>query len=79
MSPVADPSCAGFLTACAGVELLPQFVSGEMTLDALTKQYIHARLEHEFVCVKSSQEAFALERDCGRGVTFGAKAILNPA
>jgi len=60
-------------------KVLPRFASGELTLDALTRQYIHARLEYQFVCVESSHEAFALERECRRGVTFGAKPTLNPA
>jgi hypothetical protein len=60
-------------------DLLPRFASGEMTLDALTKQYIHARFEYQFVCVENSRQAFALEGECRRGLTFGAKPVLNPA
>ena len=59
-------------------EQLGQFSSGELTLDALTRQYIRDRLEYQFACVESSAEAFALERQCRDGSVFGVKPLLNP-
>jgi hypothetical protein len=59
-------------------EQLARFATGELTLDQLTRTYIIDRLEYQFACVGSSAEAFALEKRCRQGVTFGAKPLLNP-
>lgn len=59
-------------------EQLPRFASGELSLDQLTKAFIHDRLEYQFASVKSSKEAHALERHCRAGLIFGAKPVLNP-
>ena len=59
-------------------ELLPQFGRGEITLDALTRQYVHAHLEYQFACVPTSAEAYALEAECRRGPRFEQKPFLNP-
>ena len=59
-------------------EQLARFSTGELTLDALTKAYINARLEYQFAVVSSSGKAYALERSCRDGSVFGAKPFLNP-
>ena len=59
-------------------EQLTHFASGQLTLDRLTRQYIRERLEYQFVCVETSTEAFALERQCRNGAVFGVKPLLNP-
>lgn len=59
-------------------EQLAQFADGRLTLDALTRQYIHERLEYQFACVETSAEAFELERRCRDGSVFGVKPLLNP-
>jgi hypothetical protein len=48
-------------------------------LDALTRIYIHARLEYQYACVDSSTEAYALEARCRDGSVFGVRPLLNPA
>lgn len=58
--------------------LLCKFKSGELTLDELTKDYIHTHLEYQFVCVPTSREAHALEDRCQRGEVFGTKPDFNP-
>jgi hypothetical protein len=58
--------------------LLCKFESGELTLDKLTKDYIHTHLEYQFVCVPTSREAHALEGRCQRGEVFGTKPYFNP-
>jgi hypothetical protein len=58
---------------------LPQFATGQLTLDQLTKAYIHSRLEYQFAVVDSSTAAYALERECRTGATFDVKPLLNPA
>jgi len=60
-------------------EQLPKFASGELNLDSLTKAYINERLEYQFAFVASSTEAYVLEKDCRKGVTFGVKPLFNPA
>jgi hypothetical protein len=60
-------------------EQLAEFATGSMNLDRLTKAYIHERLEYQFAIVRSSSEAFALEKQCREGAVFGAKPLLNPA
>lgn len=57
---------------------LPKFASGELKLDTLTKQYIHANLEYQFVVVDTSKEAFDLEHQARSGIVFGQKPMLNP-
>lgn len=59
-------------------EQLGKFGCGELTLDKLTKDYIHTHLEYQFVCVPTSKEAHALEERCRRGEVFGIKPYLNP-
>ena len=41
-----------------GPEQLAQFADGSLTLDTLTRQYIHGRLEYQFLCVETSAEAY---------------------
>jgi hypothetical protein len=60
-------------------EQLAKFATGEVTIDILTKAYINERFEYQFAFVDSSAEAFALERQCREGATFGVKPLLNPA
>ena len=60
-------------------EQLAKFATGELSLDSLTKSYINERLEYQFAFVESSAEAYALEKRCREGVTFGVKPLLNPA
>lgn len=59
-------------------EQLALFATGELSLDRLTKAYIHERLEYSYAVVGSSGEAFALEKRCREGGVFGVKPILNP-
>ena len=57
---------------------LPQFASGELNLDALTKRYIAEHFSYSFALTASSREAHDLERDARRGLTFDMKPTLNP-
>jgi hypothetical protein len=60
-------------------EQLQLFHSGKLTLDKLTKQYIHERFEYQFCVVDSSREAFDLENACRSGVIFSTTPLLNPS
>ena len=55
-----------------------EFVAGTLTLDLLTRQYIHENFEYQYLIVKASAEAFQLERLCQSGAVFGQKPYLNP-
>lgn len=57
---------------------LPQFASGELNLDALTKSYIAEHFTYSFALTETSSEAHALERDARRGLVFETKPTLNP-
>lgn len=58
---------------------LQRFASGEISLDVLTRVYIHKRLEYQFATVPTSSGAYALENQCRQGQIFGTKPLLNPA
>ena len=60
-------------------EQLAKFATGELNLDSLTKAYSNERLEYQFAFVQSSAEAYALEKRCREGATFGVKPLFNPA
>lgn len=60
-------------------EELHKFASGDMTLDRLTKTYIHQRFDYQFAIVESSTQAYALEAMARQGTIFGSKPLLNPA
>lgn len=55
-----------------------EFAEGTLTLDLLTRQYIHENFEYQYLIVKASAEAFQLERLCQNGAVFGQKPYLNP-
>jgi hypothetical protein len=57
---------------------LPRFANGEQTLDALTREFIHAHLDYQYVLVETSAEAFATEIQARRGEIFGVQPTLNP-
>jgi hypothetical protein len=59
-------------------EHLATFASGELTLDSLTRDFIKSHLEYQFAIVKSSASAYALEKNCRMGTTFGTEPLLNP-
>ena len=52
---------------------LPRFADGSLTLDLLTRQYIHQYFQYQYLIVKASAEAFQLERLCQNGAVFGQK------
>jgi hypothetical protein len=59
-------------------EQLPLFIDGELSLDSLTKEYIHEHLAFQFAITETGVDAFALEADCRRGKVFGVRPLLNP-
>lgn len=59
-------------------EQLPDFASGSLRLDSLTKAYIRQNLEYQYIILESSADAYELERRCRNGEYFGTKPLLNP-
>ncbi len=59
-------------------EDLARFASGDLTLDVLTKAYIHEHLSFQFALTETGPEAYALEAECRSGLVFGVKPLLNP-
>ena len=57
---------------------LAQFADGSLTLDLLTRQYIHQHFQYQYLIVDRSKEAFTLEEKCQGGEIFGKKPLLNP-
>jgi len=57
---------------------LSQFANGELNLDTLVKAYVRQHFSYSYVLVNTTAEAFALERDAQRGITFGDRPLLNP-
>ena len=55
-----------------------RFAAGTLRLDTLTRQYIHEHFEYQYLVVKHSDEAYALERLCLCGHIFGQRPYLNP-
>ena len=57
---------------------LPQFASGGIKLDSLTRSYIHDHLDYQYVLVDSITEACAVEIKARNVDLFGQKIELNP-
>ena len=60
------------------LEQLAEFSSVKLTLDQLTKAYIHNRLDFQFAVTRDGIEAQVLEEICRSGKYFGTKPFLNP-
>ncbi len=59
-------------------EHLPEFSKGKLTLDALTRIYIHQHFEYQYLITETSAEAYAIEVAAKRGEVFGTAPLLNP-
>jgi len=57
---------------------LNKFRDGSVTLDQMTKKYIRANLEYQYLVVDNFQDALDLEVHCKRGAIFGEKPFFNP-
>ncbi len=55
-----------------------KFAAGTLRLDTLTRQYVQEYFEYQYLVVKHSAEAYALERLCRCGYIFGQCPYLNP-
>lgn len=57
---------------------LDQFRSADITLDQLTKRYIHQNLSYQYILVPSSCEAYRIESLARKGNLFNQRPYLNP-
>ncbi|MCX5042442.1 hypothetical protein OG921_04540 [Aldersonia sp. NBC_00410] len=71
--------CDRFVVPHLSDQQQAQIGDGELSLDALTRNYIHDRFEYRYVTVGNGKDAFALERDVQRGALAVGKPFLNPA
>jgi hypothetical protein len=55
-----------------------QMSAGSLTLDVLTRQFIHQYFQYQYLIDDHSKEAFAIERLCKAGYIFNQKPYLNP-
>jgi len=58
---------------------IAQIAKGELSLDALTRVYIHNHLSYRFTSVDSYKLARQIEGEFARGETKLGKPLLNPA
>ena len=57
---------------------LNKFRDGSVTLDQMTKKYIRANLEYQYLVVDTFQDAVDLEGHCKRGAIFEQQPLFNP-
>ena len=67
-----------FVVPSLTAEQQSQMSTGLLTLDVLTRQYIHIFSINTCSIVDQSKEAFAIERLCQAGYIFNQKPYLNP-
>jgi hypothetical protein len=70
--------CDRFVVPRLTTEQQTQVGDGALSLDALTKKYIHDNLSYRYVTVSSGSQALALEREMQRGALSVGKPFLNP-
>ena len=57
---------------------LKLFSTGELTLDSITKLYIHKNFSYQFVIVEGSEQAYRIEALARSGDVFSQQPLLNP-
>ena len=67
-----------FVVPSLTAEQQSQMSAGSLTLDVLTRQYIHQHFHYQYLIVGQSKVAFAIERLCQAGYIFNQKPYLNP-
>ena len=67
-----------FVVPSLTAEQQSQMSTGLLTLDVLTRQFIHQYFQYQYLIVDHSKEAFAIERLCQAGYIFNQKPYLNP-
>lgn len=60
-------------------EHLPEFAKGKLSLDALTRIYIHQHFEYQYLITETSADAFRIEAEGRRGELFSQRPFLNPS
>lgn len=53
--------------------------AGKLSLDALTRQYIHDHFSYRYVVTKDGSQGLALERQIQAGALKAGKPFLNPS
>ena len=67
-----------FVVPSLTAEQQSQMSAGSLTLDILTRQFIHQYFQYQYLIVDHSKEAFAIERLSQGGYIFNQRLYLNP-
>ncbi|KIQ19233.1 hypothetical protein RU01_06030 [Rhodococcus sp. MEB064] len=70
--------CDRFVVPALTSEQQTQIGEGVLSLDALTRKYIHNNLAYRYVTLDNGAAAFELERAVQRGALTVGKPLLNP-
>jgi len=70
--------CDRFVVPRLSLKQQTQVGEGTLSLDGMTRKYIHDRFGYRFVTTADGQQAFELERRVQRGELRAGKPVLNP-
>jgi hypothetical protein len=70
--------CDRFVVPTLTAEQQSQIGDGVLSLDALTRTYIHDHLAYRYITLPNGKHAFTMERDVQRGALSAGKPLLNP-
>jgi len=70
--------CDRFVVPRLSLKQQKQVGEGTLSLDGMTREYIHDRFGYRFVTTADGQQAFELERRVQRGELGAGKPVLNP-
>jgi hypothetical protein len=70
--------CDRFVVPRLTIEQQTEIGDGRLSLDVLTKKYIHDHFDYRYVTLDNGKDAFALEREVQRGALGVGKPLLNP-
>ena len=71
--------CDRLVLATLSPEQMKCISAGELSLDALTRVYIHQHLSYRFTTTNAYAEAQAVEITLAKGVTSVGAPLLNPS
>jgi hypothetical protein len=60
-------------------EQLSQFSDASISLDVLTREFIHRYLSYQYVILPDAESSYELENACRVGSVFGNRPFLNPS
>jgi len=70
--------CDRFVVPRLTSEQQTEIGDGVLSLDVLTKRYIHDHFDYRYVTLDNGKDAFVLEREVQKGALGVGKPLLNP-